>query len=256
MLNKSGFSGGQHLYLSWFWGADGNCTPQFIWGLFHKPLYKDPYETTNKTTSIFHGFPIFFRLTTSSWGRHMVLMRSAHQAIWIPPSALVQRRPSRTWNVTDSTLPGFGWFFYRVDLEKTWGGHCVDFALKKSMGIMNQGNIFVSLPKNWYQRKKHPTISRELPKVVSKNNLFCRFLHEGTILKEMSFGVSSHEYWDSCPCWFFGSDLGLANIRKPLKHPAMFCQPKNQNFRSLCPTVFKTWVIHYFFVFCSVVVLP
>ena len=56
----------------------------------------------------------------------MVLMRSAHQAIWIPPSALVQRRPSRALRRTDICR-----WVYRVDLEKTGGGHCVDSALKK-----------------------------------------------------------------------------------------------------------------------------
>lgn len=114
---------------------------------------------------------------------------------------------------------------------------------------MNQGNIFVSLPKNWLNLRSKKETPNDFAGTsqgcVKKNNLFCRFLHQGTILKEMSFGVSSHKYWDSCPCCFFGSDLVLANIRKPLKHPAMFCQPKNKNVRSLCPTVFNAWVIHY-----------
>lgn len=97
---------------------------------------------------------------------------------------------------------------------------------------MNQGNIFVSLPKNWLNfrsKKETPNdFAGTSQGCVKKNILFCRFLHEGTILKEMSFGVSSHKYWDSCPCCFFGSDLVLANIRNPLKHPAMFCQPKTK----------------------------
>ena len=59
-----------------------------------------------------------------------------------------------------------------------------------------------------------------------KNNHLRRALR--TRRDPEKFWVSSHKYRDSCPCWFFGSDLVPANIWKPLNKHWNILLPKNK----------------------------